>query len=70
MDKESILVEIMSCSYMTIATKEWKEERFEVCLHKVSNEVEGLRWEGIASYPFKWIGFLTKEEVGQFMGGS
>lgn len=63
----SVMLEISPVSIQT----EWgKTEEFDVFLHRVPPIMEGTHWEGKGTVPFKWIGFLTAEEVGQISGGN
>ena len=42
---------------------------YDVYLHKYC-ETKGTHWESFKTVPFKFVGFLSEEEVGQYMGGS
>ncbi len=42
---------------------------YDVYLHKHC-ETEGTQWDAFKTVPFKFVGFLSAEEVGQYMGGS
>lgn len=50
---------------------DWSHKiEYDVFLHKVPDQMEGTHWEGIGTVPFKHVGFLSAEEVGQISGGN
>lgn len=67
MNQPAILIEITKLDDWA---KSDEYDEYDVFLHKVPSQMEGTQWEKIGSVPFKHIGFLSAEEVGQFMGGN
>lgn len=43
---------------------------FDVYLHKAGCNLEETHYEKVGSVPFKFVGNLTSEEIGQELGGN